>query len=344
MTHRRVIITSAAVVVLLVLTASLARRRSDAPQHAGAAGASAGARPLDSTCRAMWEEGFELDGVVGGRESQAYFDMWPAPGRGEHERVSGIVIVRDAQSRAVLADAAIGLNGLPGDDDCDVQFQDRRDEEGSVWLVRIEGTAHVTGTRRLADSRTEPLAFTIVPETACDGAGEWRTFSHPDWPVRFDYPAGWTLTADHDDVNIECPSATRLAVGGAYLTFERGQFNDPYWFVRRAGDDWRVNGLGCDPQAPPGQPDPCYPARRSQRNGMTVLQAAAGEHRRYRPGVGYLGQGRGIVRYLWVLGDRWVSLDSTEWSHYDDLGVAGGPVLFDGDTAGDRIVRSVRPR
>ena len=61
-------------------------------------------------------------------------------------------------------------------------------------------------------------------------------------------------------------------------------------------------------------------------------------------GVGYLGQGRGIVRYLWVLGDRWVSLDSTEWSHYDDLGVAGGPVLFDGDTAGDRIVRSVRPR
>ena len=77
---------------------------------------------------------------------------------------------------------------------------------------------------------------------------------------------------------------------------------------------------------------------------MTVLQGAAGEHRLYRPGVGYLGQGGGIVRYLWVLGDRWISLDSTEWSHYDEIGDDGGPVLLDGDAVGDRVVRSVRRR
>jgi hypothetical protein len=296
---------------------------------------------------------------VGGRDSQAYFDMWPAPGHGEEERVTGIVLFRDAQRREVLADAVIGLEGRAGDHDCNVQFQDDRGEEGGVWQVRIDAPAHVTGTRRLSDGRTQTFDFTLVPETACDGVGEWRTFSDPGWPITFDYPAGWTLTADHDDINIECPSVTRLAVGGSYLTFERGQFvpmdgqpvteidpafNDPYWFVRRRGDDWRVKGLGCDPQAAPRQPDDCYPARRSERNGITVLQGAAGEHRLYRPGVGYLGQGGGIVRYLWVLGDQWISLDSTEWSHYDGLGVAGGPVLFDGDTAGDRIVRSVRPR
>jgi hypothetical protein len=297
----------------------------------------------------MWEEGFELAGVVDGRESGAYFDMWPAPRHGEKTVVSGIVIVRDAQRREVLADAVIGLEGRADDHDCDVQFHDGRYEEGSIWQVRIDSDAHVTGTRRLSDGRTQPFAFTIVPETACDGAGEWRTFSDPDWPITFDYPAGWTLTADHDDVNIECPSPARLAVGGSYLTFERGQFNDPsliepYWFIRREGDDWRVNGLGCDPQAAPSQPDPCYPARRSERHGMTVLQAAAGEHRLYRPDLGYLGQGGGIVRYLWLLDDRWISLDTTEWSHYDDVGVAGGPVLFDGETVGDRVVRSVRPR
>ena len=307
----------------------------------------------------MWEEGFELEGVVGGRESQAYFDMWAAPGNGDEKLASGIVVFPDAQRREVLADAVIGLKGRESDNDCDVQFEGDEDAKGGVWQVRIESIVHVTGTRRLTDGRTEPFAFNVVPETPCDGAGEWRTFSDPAWPITFDYPASWKLTADHDDVNIECPSVTRLAVGGAYLTFERGQFQppngtsatendssftEPYWFVKRAGDEWRVKGPGCDLKAGPRPQDDCYPARRSEWNGMTVLQAATGEHRLYRSSVGYLGQGGGIVRYLWVLGDRWISLDSTEWSHYDDIRSEGGPVLFDGDAVGDRVVRSVKPR
>ena len=359
MTHRRTILAGVAIVVVMMLAAAFVIRRGDAEQPSGVRTLAGPQSASALDCGVIWGEGVELEGTVGGRESQAYFDMWPAPGNGDEKLVSGNVVFPDVQRREVLADAVIGLKGRERDNDCHVQFEGDDDAEGRIWQVRIERIDHITGTRRLADGRIEPFVFTIVPETACDGAGEWRTFSDPDWPITFDYPASWKLTADHDDVNIECPSVTRLAMGGAYLTFERGQFqppdgksapeskssfNEPYWFVRRAGDDWRIKGLGCDPEAGAAQPDDCHPARRSERNGMTVLQGAAGEHRLYRPGVGYLGQGGGIARYLWVLGDRWISLDSTERSHYDDIGLEGGPVLFAGDTVGDRVVRSVRPR
>ena len=313
--------------------------------------------------------------MVGARRSQAYFDTWPAPGNGDDDLVSGIIVFPDPQRREVLADAVTGLRGRKDDVDCEVQFEDDDDPAGSIWQVRIEQSrVHITGTRRLADGRTEPLAFNVVPGTKCDGEGQWRTFSAPDWPITFEYPASWKLTADQDDINIECPSVTRLAIGGSYLTFERGrfpppetkpgaeiaeEFSEPYWFFRRPGDVWRVKDGGCDPEAPrvqrsglgarasglemPGLDD-CSPARRSERNGTTMLQGAAGEHRLYRPGVGYLGQGAGIARYLWILGDRWVSLDSTEWTHYDDIRSEGGPVLIDGDDVGERVVRTLKPR
>ena len=304
----------------------------------------------------MWTNGFELQGLVGARASRAYFDMASLTGR--DDRVSGIVVPSDADRRGPLADAVTGLAGQPGDSDCDVRLQGEEGIDDSVWQLRIESSVRVTGTHRTTDGRTEPVTFNVVPETACDGAGEWRTFSAPDWPVTFDYPADWALTADADDVNLECPSPKELASGGSFLTFERGEFppadrksvrqdvsfTEPYWFFRRAGDDWRVKGLGCDAEANRARDDRCYPARRSDANGMTVLQGAAGEHRRYRPGKGYIGQGAGIMRYLWILGDRWISLDSTEWTHAGDAGTKGGPVLIDGDDVGERVVRSVRPR
>ena len=227
MTHRQTILMGVAIVVVMGLATALVIRRGDAQQGSGTRASAEARKPDASTCRAMWEEGFELEGMVGGRESQAYFDMWPAPGNGDENLVSGIVVFPDAQRREVLVDAVIGLKGRESDNDCDVQFEGDEDAEDSIWQVRIERIDYVTGTRQLADGRIEPFVFTIVPETACDGAGEWRTFSDPDWPITFDYPASWKLTADHDDVNIECPSVTRLAMGGAYLTFERGQFQPP---------------------------------------------------------------------------------------------------------------------
>src|SRR5688572_20609175 len=292
-----------AVVAVIVGAASVAGCRSDPHERSPTTTVtSADAQPLAaSTCHGLWEGGLELQGVVGGRRSQAYFDTWPAPGNGGDDLVSGVVVFPDPQRREALADAVLGLRGAKDDFDCDVQFEDDDSPGGSIWNVRIEKSGvDITGTRRLADGRSEPVAFKVVPETTCDGGGEWRTFSAPGWPITFEYPASWKLTADQDDINIECPSLTRLAIGGSFLTFERGrfpppgtkpdspiaeEFNEPYWFFRRPGDVWRVKDGQCDPEAPRPQADDCAPARNSQRNGMTVLQGAAGEHRLYRPGV-----------------------------------------------------------
>jgi hypothetical protein len=290
----------------------------------------------------MWQEGFELAGMAGGRAAHAYFDMSPVQGA-PPDRISGIVLFPQDRGRVPLADAPIGLAGRPGTDDCAVQLTQPDGDDDIVWTLRIESGAHVSGHRRLRDDRTEDIAFSIVPHTPCTGAGEWRTFSSPEWPITFDYPAAWAITPDHDDIAVECPSVTRLARGGSWLSFEQGQFEsagrdggsftDPFWFSRRAEDDWRVNAGACSA---------CPPARRSERNGITILQGKAGEHRLYRPGVGYLGQGGGITRYLFIAGDRWVSLDMADANGHHDIGDNGGAVLLDGDTVGDRLVRSIR--
>jgi hypothetical protein len=325
----------------------------------------------------MWQEGFELAGVAGGREARAYFDMSPVQGAPPDrasdrasDRISGIVLFPQDRGRIPLADAPIGLSGPPGADDCAVQLTQHDGDDEIVWTLRIESRAQVRGHRRLRDGRTEDIAFSIVPDTPCNGAGAWRTFSSPEWPIAFDYPAVWAITPDHDDIAVECPSVTRLAMGGSWLSFEQGQvapraaaglkprpptvesagrdggsFTDPFWFSRLAEGDWRVNAGACGEGTSTPGPSACPRARRSERNGITMLQGKAGEHRLYRPGVGYLGQGGGITRYLFSAGDRWVSLDMAGPNgHYDDIGDEGGAVLLDGDTVGDRLVRSIRRR
>ena len=254
------------------------------------------------------------------------------------DRISGIVLFAQDRGRIPLADAPIGLAGQPGADDCEVQLTRPDGDDDSVWTLRIESRDQVRGHRRLSDDRTEDITFSLVTATPCNGAGAWRTFSSPEWPITFDYPAAWAITPDHDDIAVECPSVTRLAHGGSWLSFEQGQFEsaDPFWFSRSANDDWRVNTGACAS---------CPPARRSERNGITMLQGTAGDHRLYRPGVGYLGQGGGITRYLFIAGNRWVSLDMAGPNgHHDDIGGDGGAVLLDGDTVGDRLVRSIRRR
>jgi hypothetical protein len=312
---------------------------------------------LRHDCRAMWTAGIELEGIVGTRQTQAYFDMAPLathPG----EQVSGVVRFPEQQANEPLADTTIGLRGPLTGDICAVQLKADEDEHVGVWTLRIDSDMRMTGTRRLSDSLTEPVMLSIVPETRCDAVIEWRTFRSRRWPITFEYPADWRLNEDADDITIECPSIADLANRSSSLIFERGRFRpasfgrgsadhnsfaDPYWFFRLEGNDWRIGPVGCATDAAHGQG--CPPARRSDHNGLTVLQGAAGEHRLYRPGVGYLGQGGGITRFLFIAGDEWVSLDAAaQTSHHDHLGNAGGPVLFDGGEIADRVVRSVSAR
>ena len=106
----------------------------------------------------------------------------------------------------------------------------------------------------------KPSCSTSSPKHRATVLASGAHSAHHSWPITFDYPANWVLIDDHDDVNIECSSVTRLAAGGAWLTFERGHlapygagpaarsdtsFNEPYWFIRRTPDDWRVNAFGC---------------------------------------------------------------------------------------------------
>ena len=310
-----------------------------------------------STCSEMWQRGIELAGVVGGRESQAYFDNVAVPGA--DPQVSGIVIFPQERTNTPLADAPVGLDGPRGRDACAVELAERDADTNAAWSLRIESTTRITGQRRLPGGRSESILFTLVPETRCDGAGEWRAFNSADWPITFEYPASWSITADRDDITVECPSITRLAFGGEWLTFEQGRFvprgvssrdktgsaySEPFWFVRVGEDDWRVSDKGCaDPSSSAGES--CRPARRSEHHGVTILQQEAGEHRLHRFGIGYLGAGPGITRYLFIIGDRWVSLDAAaSSSHHQDIGREGGQVLLEGDGVADRVVRSIRPR
>jgi hypothetical protein len=339
MSPRALLIVTCGAVVIAVVAAAWLQVRRDTPGRSRAI--------AEADCAAMWSKGVELAGAVGRKQSQAYFDTGRVPGA--PDRISGIVLFPEDRHDEPLADAPIGMVGQLHHDGCGIQLKAAdADSDVGAWQLRMEGRSRVTGSRRLPDGRMEDIVFRVVPETRCDGAGEWRTFTSLRWPITFDYPGNWVLTADEDDVNVECPSVTRLASGGAWLTFERGRFqssSDPYWFVRRPHDDWRVNDDACAGRSGPAPAVPCAPARRTSRDGMTIVQGAAGEHRLFRPGLGYLGPGHGITRYLFVIGDEWVSLDSAGANgHFDDVGIQGGPVLMDGAEVGDRIVRSISRR
>src|SRR5262245_16543926 len=184
------------------------------------------------------------------------------------------------------------------------------DSTGSAWRLRHVARGLWKGTRSIA-AGFESVSLHVVPATDSGARGPWSTFSSPRWPITFQYPASWRLAEERDSVILECPDAYRLAWGGRpiWLTFGAGREQVEAQDGQRGtridrfinfGDEWLIGFDICERAASERFDGDCQVARESFSRGMTVLQGSVGEDRLYRIDIGYLGQGAGIMSYLFM--------------------------------------------
>jgi hypothetical protein len=310
----------------------------------------AGRADAQSKCPDDWPgKGLNLSGRLADGDIRAFLDIgYPAASA---DAVSGVFFY-PAQWQPGAPDfiAAFTFEGTVAAD-CQMQLED---SDGGLWHLKIAGR-RVVGTRADRAGVSRPVSLQIVPATDCSGRGPWRSFSSPRWPITFSYPASWRLAEEGDHIVLQCPDAASMAWGGAPIWFQRGQGREAVVardgrkasridaFLTFGDDRWLV-GETCDERAADDLGVFCTVARQSVWRGMTVLQGAAGEHRLYRAGGGYVGQGGGIMAYAFLLGETWVAVQSHDTpASYDDLG-SPGPVLFHGDGVTERLVRSIKVR
>jgi hypothetical protein len=307
-------------------------------------------RPVEAqqACAERWSrDGLHLSGRLNGEELRGYLNTGH-PAQAEHG-VSGVFLYPDRWKPGDVGwRTVVSVDGTLGRD-CAMELDD---PDGNTWRLHFVTRERLEGTLERPDGHAS-LSLRVVPAIDCGGGGAWRTFSSPRWPVTFDYPASWRLAEEDTTAIIECPSAERLAWGGLGIWLTLGSGRETIVtedgrsgtrigrFVTFGNGEWLV-GEACE------EPDPglsCRPARRSEWRGMTVLQGSAGEDRRYRAGGGsYLGQGSGIMRYVFVLGDAWVAIESQDTPASIEAMGSAGPVIFDGDGVTERLVRSIKPR
>jgi hypothetical protein len=303
------------------------------------------------TCAKKWpRDGFNLAGRLDDGDIRAYLDLgYPAK---SDDGVSGIFIYpnRWHAGRRSATDE-FSLDGTLTND-CQIRLND---SGGGVWRLRFIPGQRLVGTREHPARPPATVSLRIVPRMDCSGRGPWRTFASARWPITFDYPASWRLAENGTELVVECPDPASLAWGGAPIVFRLGRGRQNVVaddkrrgtrigaFITFGNDQWLI-GDSCEGLSPGDQSVFCTVARQSKWRGMTVLQGAAGEHRRYRPGGGYVGQGGGIMSYAFLIGDAWVLIDSRDTpASIDDLGSAG-PVLFEGTGVTERLVRSIKLR
>jgi hypothetical protein len=299
-------------------------------------------------CPQHWPRGgLHLAGRLNGEALAGYLDTgYPAQ---PEDGVSGVLFYPDRWKPSDVGwGTVLSVDGTL-EPDCSMRLED---PDGGTWRLHFVTPDSLEGALQRPDGGSS-FALRVVPATDCAATGPWRTFSSARWPITFDYPAAWRLAEDSAGVTIACPSAERLAWGGPAIWLKLGSGRDTVVtadgrsgarigsFVTFGNGAWLV-GDACE------EPDPgllCGPARRSEWRGMTVLQGAAGQDRRYRAGGGsYVGQGDGVMRYLFLLGDAWVEIDSQDTpASIDSMGIPG-PVIFDGDGVTERLVRSTEVR
>ena len=300
-------------------------------------------------CPQNWPtDTLNLAGRLGETEIRAYLHGGH-PASTTPDGISGVVFLPGIWAPGASDDsAAFSVSGaITG---CQLLLAD---SNGGVWRVRFTTSQQVQGTREHAGVSLA-VSLQVASSVDCSGRGLWRRFDSPGWPIAFEYPESWRLAESGDIITIECPDAASMAFGGRPITLQLGRgeasiVTDDGRPGRRIGrfvtlgkNEWLI-GEYCEEREVdfPG----CNRARRSAWRGMTVLQGAAGEHRLYRPGGGYVGQGGGIMDYLFMLKNAWVNLRTEDTpASYDDLHAPGTEVIFDGDGVTERLVRSIRVR
>jgi hypothetical protein len=162
-------------------------------------------------------------------------------------------------------------------------------------------------------------------------------FTSPRWPITFEYPNNWRIAENVEGgyLALQCLDPGFIASGGHSISLSRG--------VGRGDESVTDDGrrvveidaftswdqqrwfLGyCEDQRAPS----CEETRQSTRRGMRIMEGEAGEHRLYRPVGGYIGQGGGVHRYLFMLSDAWATVASEDYN----TGVT------------ERLVESIRPK
>jgi hypothetical protein len=308
----------------------------------------AAAAAAQSPC-AHWKGGeLQLAGRVGSADVAVYLD---GQSTSERETVVTGLIMFSARWRADSGDK--GLAAFHGPvQGCNLKLAAMRGE--GEWDLDIVAPTRIEGTRRTSNG-TEPVALTVTPPLDCT-AGPWRTFSRPDWPMTFEYPASARVTGT---VAIACPEITVLD-GGNTLSIayqptstqrlERGRDRQKIGpFISDAPGQWFVDDrdrCGPNPVVRDDSLQECRAATVSQWRGFTVIQGrSSGVYRVYRPGGGgYLGIGEGLGYYAVLVGDGAMLITSD-----DPDQILGGdqpdhPDDHNATRMAKRIVRSLKRR
>jgi len=243
------------------------------------------------------------------------------------------------------------------DNACDVSLTETgaASDEAASWHLRFESLERITGTRTSSSAGgAAAISLHVIPEIDCSGRGGWRVFNSSHLPLVFDYPTAWRLeeSGAHDYLVLQCPDPASVNAGGDQIEVSWGKGGEQLRaedgttvtsigpFISYRPDEW-LTGIGCDSFR-----TSCQPVRTGTRRGMKVLQSTAGDYSRYRPAGGKLTAAGDGVDYLFLVGERWLRIWSTNPppdAAYDGS-QPGALVLSGGRGVTERLVLSVKRR
>jgi hypothetical protein len=295
----------------------------------------------------------EFEGIVDGERVRLFLEYYPR--RDSESAVHGAV--RGTTKTGLEPRHLEGEMGA----DCVVTVTEGWDRiPDAVWTLRYvdEGNekalfsrtrGRFVGHHQPRGAARSAVSLELVPEPPCDGRGPWRTFRSAAWPITFDYPNSWLISAGDDQtmaaITLQCPSLRQflsgldvieLRTGFGTGRIEKGPEGRPIRRLREFftadGNDWFAgfcweDGGSMDVDDNGVLDAPCAEARRSIVGGTTVLQATPHEYRSPTP-----------LLFLFLLPDRWVDLQR---SVNDEIYGRGEIVLRDDVVS--RLVRSVKP-